>query len=70
MHSPLPVLALLTNALIWGLAWWPFRQMLGAGLHPLWATALMYAAIVLGFSALRTGVWGQVRAVPDRKSVV
>ncbi|WP_312304065.1 DMT family transporter [Pulveribacter sp.] len=64
MHSPLPVLALLTNALIWGLAWWPFRQMLGAGLHPLWATALMYAAIVLGFSALRTGVWGQVRAVP------
>lgn len=64
MHSPLPVLALLSNALIWGLAWWPFRQMLGAGLHPLWATALMYAAIVLAFSALRPGVWRQVRAAP------
>ncbi|AVP56632.1 DMT family transporter [Pulveribacter suum] len=64
MHSPLPVLALLSNALIWGLAWWPFRQMLGAGLHPLWATALMYAAIVLGFSVLRPGLWRQMRAVP------
>ncbi|WP_313074117.1 DMT family transporter [Melaminivora sp.] len=62
MHSPLPVLALLSNALIWGLAWWPFRQMLAAGLHPLWATALMYALILAGLTALRPGVWSQVRA--------
>lgn len=63
MHSPLPaVLALLSNALIWGLAWWPFRQMLGAGLHPLWATALMYAAILATLLVLRPGVLAQARA--------
>ncbi len=62
MHSPLPVLALLTNALIWGLAWWPFRQMLAAGLHPLWATALMYALLLAGLLALRPAVLAQLRA--------
>ncbi|HBK00416.1 MAG TPA: EamA family transporter, partial [Delftia acidovorans] len=31
MHSPLPVLALLFNTLVWGLAWWPFRAMHEAG---------------------------------------
>ncbi len=63
-NTSLPVLALLTNALIWGLSWWPFRQMLSAGLHPLWATALMYAAIVLALTLARPGVWQQARAWP------
>ena len=53
MHSPLPVFALLFNALIWGLSWWPFRLMHEAGLHPLWATALMYALVLTGLIALR-----------------
>lgn len=53
MHSPLPVFALLFNALIWGLSWWPFRTMHEAGLHPLWATALMYALVLTGLIALR-----------------
>src|SRR5256885_2564698 len=53
MHSPLPVLALLFNTLVWGLAWWPFRAMHEAGLHPLWATALMYALVLAGLVALR-----------------
>jgi len=43
--NSLPVLALLCNALIWGLSWWPLRLMQGAGLHPLWATALMFTMI-------------------------
>jgi drug/metabolite transporter (DMT)-like permease len=37
-----PVLGLLANALVFGLSWWPFREMQARGLHPLWATALMY----------------------------
>ncbi|MFM7802473.1 MAG: DMT family transporter, partial [Limnohabitans sp.] len=37
-----PVLGLLANALVFGLSWWPFREMADRGLHPLWATALMY----------------------------
>ena len=64
MKTPLPVLALLANALIWGLAWWPFRTMLGAGLHPLWATALMYAAIALPLALARPPTWAQLRATP------
>lgn len=40
-HAP-AVAALLANAFVFGLSWWPFRQLEQAGLHPLWATALMY----------------------------
>ena len=64
MQSPLPHLALLANAFIWGLAWWPFRTMLDAGLHPLWATALMYGVISCAMLALRPGLLGQLRAAP------
>ncbi|AVO49225.1 EamA family transporter [Melaminivora suipulveris] len=64
MQTPLPVLALLFNALIWGLSWWPFRQMMAAGLHPLWATALMYAGILAVLTLVRPGIWRQARAVP------
>jgi len=42
----LPVVALLVNALTWGLSWWPLRWLEGLGLHPLWATALVYTASV------------------------
>jgi drug/metabolite transporter (DMT)-like permease len=37
--------ALVLNALVWGLSWWPFRHLDELGLHPLWATTLVYAAI-------------------------
>lgn len=57
MRSPLPVLALLLNALIWGLSWWPFRAMHAAGLHPLWATAFMYALVLATLTVLRPGSW-------------
>ena len=53
MHSFLPVLALVFNAFVWGVSWWPFRQLHGAGLHPLWATALMYALAVGGLLLVR-----------------
>src|SRR5574343_902508 len=45
------VAGLLLNALVWGLSWWPFKQLQQLGLHPLWATALVfglaYAALAL-----------------------
>lgn len=40
-------LALTLNALVWGVSWWPFRQLESAGLHPLWATALIYSFALL-----------------------
>jgi len=49
----LAVLALLFNAFTWGLSWWPLRALHDAGLHPLWATALTYGAVVAALLALR-----------------
>ena len=41
-HSAWAVGALLLNAFVWGLSWWPFKQLETHGLHPLWATAVVY----------------------------
>ncbi len=41
-----PALALVLNAMVWGCAWWPFRQLEHLGLHPLWATVLVYGVAV------------------------
>jgi drug/metabolite transporter (DMT)-like permease len=53
MHTPVwgPVLGLLFNALVFGVSWWPLREMQALGLHPLWSMALMYA---LAFGFVRT----------------
>ncbi|MFI5443863.1 DMT family transporter [Polaromonas sp. UC242_47] len=34
--------ALVCNAFVWGVSWWPFRELQSLGLHPLWSTALIY----------------------------
>lgn len=65
MQSPLPFAALLFNALVWGLAWWPFLRMHQAGLHPLWATACMYAVVLVALLVWRPGIWRQVRQHPE-----
>ena len=46
--SLLAACALVINALVWGVSWWPFRELQNAGLHPLWATAAVYWLIVVG----------------------
>ena len=40
--------ALVFNAFIWGISWWPLRQLQGYGLHPLWTTALVFAVVFAG----------------------
>jgi len=42
VHDGLPAAALVFNALVWGLSWWPLRELQAHGLHPLWSTALIY----------------------------
>ena len=37
-----PALALLFNAAVWGLSWWPMRTLLDMGLHPLWANVGLF----------------------------
>ncbi len=50
-RTALAVLALALNALVWGLSWWPLRQLDVDGLHPLWTTACVFtlATVVLSF---------------------
>jgi drug/metabolite transporter (DMT)-like permease len=60
----LPVLALALNSLVWGLSWWPFRQLQAAGLHPLWATALIYGLAVLAISCWRPQAWRDLLHMP------
>jgi drug/metabolite transporter (DMT)-like permease len=52
------VAALVANAFVWGISWWPFRALQDRGLHPLWSTALIYLVAFAGFVAL------QPRALP------
>jgi drug/metabolite transporter (DMT)-like permease len=59
-----PVLALVFNAFTWGVSWWPFRQLEAQGLHPLWATALIYLLAVLCISAWRPASWTQLIRAP------
>ena len=61
MSQPLAVTALLLNATAWGLAWWPLRLLAEAGLHSLWATALVYLTATAGITfafrrSLRSGL--------------
>lgn len=55
-----PVLALVFNAFTWGVSWWPFRLLQDRGLHPLWATALIYAVALVVITAWRPAAWGQL----------
>ena len=47
--------ALVINAFIWGVSWWPLRQLQQLGLHPLWATALVYALVFTGLLGFNLG---------------
>ncbi len=58
----LPALALMVNALVWGLSWWPFRWLQQHGLHPMWATALIYALCTVCALLWRPQTW---RALPQ-----
>lgn len=51
------VWALVVNAFIWGVSWYPFRQLEAQGLHPLWSTFLIYALALLALLAWRPGAW-------------
>jgi hypothetical protein len=48
----LAVAGLLFNAFVWGVCWWPFKQLEAQGLHPLWATAVVY-----GFVFVSIAMW-------------
>jgi drug/metabolite transporter (DMT)-like permease len=59
-----PVAGLLLNAMIWGLSWWPLRQLQALGLHPLWATTIVFAMAVLAICLVRPRAWGELATRP------
>lgn len=60
-----PALALLANAFVWGVSWWPFRQLQAQGLHPLWATAGVYVASLAVLLAWRPKALGALTREPQ-----
>ena len=46
--SPLAGAAIVVNAFIWGVSWWPLKALQQSGLHPLWATAAVYMLVSVG----------------------
>ena len=60
----LAALALVFNAFVWGVSWWPFRQLENLGLHPLWATVLIYAVAVLAITLARPAAWRELLTHP------
>ncbi len=60
----LPALALVFNAFVWGLSWWPFRQLEAVGLHPLWATTLIYGVAVVAITLARPAAWRELFSHP------
>ncbi len=60
----MPIAALLFNATVWGLSWWPVRALDGQGVHALWATSLSFLLSVLAISLWRPGAWADLRRHP------
>ncbi len=58
------VLGLLFNAMVWGLAWWPMRQLQAWGLHPLWATAIIFSISVIAITLMDRSAWRALLSHP------
>lgn len=50
-------MALSLNALVWGLSWWPLRQLDADGLHPLWATACVFTLATVVLTLISPSGW-------------
>ncbi len=48
---------LLFNAFVWGVSWWPFRQLNALGLHSVWATGFAFLFSTIVISAWHPLAW-------------
>ena len=61
----LPVGALIVNAFVWGVSWWPLRELQSAGLHPLWSTVIMYCFALLVVLSVKPMAWRGLLQYPQ-----
>jgi drug/metabolite transporter (DMT)-like permease len=64
-HRAWAVAALVLNAFVWGVSWWPFRLLNELGVHPLWATALIYLVTVVVITLWQPQAWRQLFSTPS-----
>jgi drug/metabolite transporter (DMT)-like permease len=64
-RAGLAALALVFNAFTWGVSWWPLRQLEGLGLHPLWATVLIFLLAVALITLTRPAAWRELARTPS-----
>jgi drug/metabolite transporter (DMT)-like permease len=57
-------LALVFNAFVWGTSWWPLRRLQDAGLHPLWATTIIFTLASIAIAIARPRACRQVATTP------
>jgi drug/metabolite transporter (DMT)-like permease len=55
---------LILNAFVWGVSWYPFRLLEQQGLHPLWATVVIYVLALLALMAWRPRAWRSLGRYP------
>ncbi len=64
LSAALPAAALVWNAFVWGVSWWPFRALESRGLHPLWATTFVFAFSLVCLMLARPGAWRGLARTP------
>ena len=60
----MPYLGLVFNAFVWGLSWWPLRQLQAMGLHAVWATMIFFVLGVVLVGLARREAWGGIARSP------
>lgn len=64
MRFQLAPWGLILNAFVWGVSWYPFRLLEQQGLHPLWATVVIYLLALLALLAWRPRAWHSLGRYP------
>jgi drug/metabolite transporter (DMT)-like permease len=62
--TTLAIAALVFNAFVWGVSWAPFRWLEARGLHPLAATAFIYALSLVVLTVWRPRAWRELFTHP------
>ena len=62
---PRAVGALLVNTTIWGLSWIAFKSLQQQGIHPLWATAIIFSCCTLWMLLLKRKSLGEIGKHPE-----